>query len=103
MKSQDLDTNSTVAIETRSPSMVKSWRGNWGHGSSQNSHPLTVCYAAAKKKAKATAGEPHATMPLDMTATRRGVLTTGLGAAAGLVAGGFPLAAHADDTIYRPT
>ena len=53
MKSQDLDINSTVASETRSPCMVKSWRGNWGHGSSQNSHPLTVCYASAKKKATA--------------------------------------------------
>jgi hypothetical protein len=45
MKSQDSDMNSAVALETRSPDQVNYREYGWGQQSSQNSTPLTACYA----------------------------------------------------------
>merc|ERR1719271_1508885 len=48
MKSQDPNMNySAAALESRPALKVKTDRVGWGQQSSQNSHPLTLCYAGA--------------------------------------------------------
>merc|ERR1719311_1932248 len=46
MQSQDLNMNDSAAVlENRPAHKVKSNRNGWGQLSSQNSRPLTLCYA----------------------------------------------------------
>jgi len=71
MKTQDPDINhSTAAFDTRPACKVSSSRVGWGQLTSQNSHPLTLCYATppgeqtgSSSTSSAAVVPPHAAAP----------------------------------------